>query len=213
MPNLLANESSPYLLQHANNPINWYPWGEEALTRAIREDKPIFLSIGYSTCHWCHRMAKEAFSNEEIAKYLNDNFIAIKVDREERPDIDAVYMDAAVRMTENAGWPLNIFLTSDKKPFFAGTYYPDKAIKGSLDFLTILKAINKNLACFDLYSYFEKLVLNYEFKFSYLQFYIAVKIFEELKLIEKLDNNLIKFKHNKIKVDLEDSVIFKKINL
>jgi len=144
MPNLLANESSPYLLQHANNPINWYPWGEEALTRAIREDKPIFLSIGYSTCHWCHQMAKEAFSNNEIAEYLNKNFISIKVDREERPDIDAVYMDAAIRMTENAGWPLNIFLTSDKKPFFAGTYYPDKAIKGSLDFLTILKAINKN---------------------------------------------------------------------
>ena len=144
MPNLLANENSPYLLQHANNPINWYPWGEEALTKAIRENKIIFLSIGYSTCHWCHRMAKEAFSDVDIANYLNDNFISIKVDREERPDIDAVYMDAAVRITENAGWPLNIFLTPDKKPFFAGTYYPVKAQKGGLDFLTLLKAINKN---------------------------------------------------------------------
>lgn len=144
MPNLLVNENSPYLLQHANNPINWYPWGTEALTRAIREDKPILLSIGYSTCHWCHQMAKEAFSNEEIAMYLNENFISIKVDREERPDIDAVYMDAAVRMTENAGWPLNIFLTPDKKPFFAGTYYPDVKGKGIIDFLSLLKAVNKN---------------------------------------------------------------------
>lgn len=144
MPNLLANENSPYLLQHANNPINWYPWGEEALDKAIREDKVILLSIGYSTCHWCHRMAKEAFNDVEIAEYLNNNFIAIKVDREERPDIDAVYMDAAVRLTKNAGWPLNIFLTPDKKPFFAGTYYPVKAEKGNLDFLTLLKAISKN---------------------------------------------------------------------
>jgi len=144
MPNLLVNESSPYLLQHANNPIDWYPWGEEALTKAKREDKLIFLSIGYSTCHWCHQMAKEAFSNIEIAKYLNEHFVSIKVDREERPDIDAVYMDAAVRMTENAGWPLNIFLTPDKKPFFAGTYYPDKPERGNIDFLTLLKAISKS---------------------------------------------------------------------
>ncbi|MBQ7668847.1 MAG: thioredoxin domain-containing protein [Clostridia bacterium] len=144
MPNLLINENSPYLLQHADNPINWYPWGNEALNKAVIEDKPIFLSIGYSTCHFCHKMAKEAFSDEEIAKFLNENFVSIKVDREERPDIDAIYMDAAVRMTENAGWPLNIFLTPEGKPFFAGTYYPDKKEEGSIDFLTLLKAILKN---------------------------------------------------------------------
>ncbi|OGC75121.1 MAG: thioredoxin [candidate division Zixibacteria bacterium RBG_16_40_9] len=122
--NRLANEKSPYLLQHANNPVDWYPWGEEAFAKAKKEDKPIFLSIGYSTCHWCHVMEKESFENEEIAKILNENFVAIKVDREERPDLDNIYMQSVMAMTGGGGWPLSVFLTSDKKPFFGGTYFP-----------------------------------------------------------------------------------------
>ena len=143
MPNLLSQEVSPYLLQHKDNPINWYPWNEEALNRAKKENKLIFLSIGYSTCFWCHKMANEAFSDEKIAEFLNDNFISIKVDKEERPDIDTVYMEAALLLTENAGWPLNMFLTPDMKPFFAGTYFPVDENEGMISFLTLLKAIDK----------------------------------------------------------------------
>lgn len=123
-PNNLINESSPYLLQHAYNPVNWYPWGEEALTRAKKEDKPILVSIGYSSCHWCHVMERESFENDTIAKIMNDHFVCIKVDREERPDIDQVYMDAVQAMGQPGGWPLNVFLTSDQKPFYGGTYFP-----------------------------------------------------------------------------------------
>jgi len=123
-PNRLIDEKSPYLLQHARNPVDWYPWGEEAFSKAEAEDKPIFLSIGYSTCHWCHVMERESFEDEEVAKLLNDNFIAIKVDREERPDIDNVYMTVCHLMTGSGGWPLTIIMTPDKKPFFAGTYIP-----------------------------------------------------------------------------------------
>ena len=143
MPNLLSEENSPYLLQHKDNPINWYPWGKKALDRAKKENKLIFLSIGYSTCFWCHKMAREAFSDEEISKVLNENFISIKVDKEERPDIDTVYMEAALILTENAGWPLNMFLTPDMKPFFAGTYFPVNEEGGMISFLTLIKAINK----------------------------------------------------------------------
>ena len=139
-PNKLIDEKSPYLLQHAYNPVNWYPWGEEAFQKAILEDKPIFLSIGYSTCHWCHVMAHESFEDEEVAKVLNEHFVSIKVDREERPDIDAVYMNVAHKITGQGGWPLTIIMTGEQKPFFAGTYLPKKSrfSKGLLEVLDIV---------------------------------------------------------------------------
>lgn len=123
-PNRLIHEQSPYLLQHAFNPVDWFPWGDEAFDKARQEDKPVFLSIGYSTCHWCHVMEREVFEKQEAAVILNDNFISIKMDREERPDVDHIYMEACQAMTGRGGWPLTIFMTSDKKPFFAGTYLP-----------------------------------------------------------------------------------------
>lgn len=122
--NALINETSPYLLQHAHNPVDWYPWGEEALAKARAEDKPILLSIGYSACHWCHVMERESFENEEIAKLMNENFINIKVDREERPDLDQIYMNAVQMMTGHGGWPMTMFLTPDGVPFYGGTYFP-----------------------------------------------------------------------------------------
>ncbi len=123
-PNKLINEKSPYLLQHAYNPVNWFPWNDEAFEKARLEDKPIFLSIGYSTCHWCHVMEKESFEDEQVANLMNDSFISIKVDREERPDIDGIYMSVCQLLTGSGGWPLTIVMTPDKKPFFAGTYFP-----------------------------------------------------------------------------------------
>ena len=125
-PNRLARESSPYLLQHAHNPVHWEPWGSEALNRAAAEDKPIIVSIGYSACHWCHVMERECFENEEVAALMNNNYVCIKVDREERPDVDAIYMDALHAMGLQGGWPLNVFLTSGAKPFYGGTYFPRK---------------------------------------------------------------------------------------
>ena len=122
--NKLASETSPYLLQHAHNPVDWYPWGEEALELAKQEDKPVLVSIGYSACHWCHVMERESFENEETARIMNENFINIKIDREERPDIDHIYMDAVQAMTGSGGWPLNVFLMPDGRPFFGGTYFP-----------------------------------------------------------------------------------------
>ncbi len=124
MPNHLINENSPYLLQHANNPVDWYPWGDEALTKARSENKPIFLSIGYAACHWCHVMAHESFEDTETAAFMNEHFINIKVDREERPDLDAIYMQATTAMTGSGGWPMSVFLTPDLRPFYAGTYFP-----------------------------------------------------------------------------------------
>ncbi|RMG00806.1 MAG: thioredoxin domain-containing protein, partial [Acidobacteria bacterium] len=124
MVNRLIHSNSPYLLQHAHNPVDWYPWGEEAFEKAKREDKPIFLSIGYASCHWCHVMAHESFENEQVAEYLNQHFVPIKVDREERPDVDSIYMNAVVALTGHGGWPLSVFLTPEGKPFFGGTYYP-----------------------------------------------------------------------------------------
>ncbi|RJP51404.1 MAG: thioredoxin domain-containing protein [Anaerolineaceae bacterium] len=124
MPNHLINETSPYLLQHAHNPVDWHPWGEEALSKARVEDKPIFLSIGYAACHWCHVMAHESFEDPETAALMNANFVNIKVDREERPDIDSIYMQATIAMTSSGGWPMSVFLTPDLKPFYAGTYFP-----------------------------------------------------------------------------------------
>ena len=122
--NKLIHETSPYLLQHAHNPVHWYPWGDEALTKAKEENKPILVSIGYAACHWCHVMERESFEDESTAKMMNENFINIKIDREERPDLDHIYMDAVQAMTGSGGWPLNVFLTPDTKPFFGGTYFP-----------------------------------------------------------------------------------------
>jgi len=143
--NRLALESSPYLLQHAHNPVNWYPWSNESFEAAKRLDRPILLSIGYSTCHWCHVMEEESFEDIEIATYLNKNYIAIKVDREERPDIDAIYMKAVMALQGRGGWPMTVFLTWDKKPFYGGTYFParDGDRGSSPGFLTVLKQINK----------------------------------------------------------------------
>jgi len=124
MPNHLVHETSPYLLQHADNPVDWYPWGEEAFEKARSENKPVLLSIGYSACHWCHVMAHESFENEEIAKLMNENFVNIKVDREERPDLDQIYMNAVQMMTHHGGWPMTVFLTPDAVPFYGGTYFP-----------------------------------------------------------------------------------------
>src|SRR5213596_2128785 len=122
--NRLAREKSPYLLQHAYNPVDWFPWGEEAFAKARQEDKPILVSIGYSTCHWCHVMEKETFEDRAVGELMNQTVVAIKVDREERPDIDKIYMTAVSAMTGSGGWPLNAFLTPDLKPFFGGTYFP-----------------------------------------------------------------------------------------
>ncbi len=140
--NHLINEKSPYLQQHAYNPVDWYPWGDAAFARAAKENKPIFLSIGYSTCHWCHVMAHESFEDQEIADFLNKYFVCIKVDREERPGIDQIYMAATQAMTGNGGWPMSLFLFSDKKPFYAGTYFPPRAAYGRPGFMEILQAIH-----------------------------------------------------------------------
>jgi uncharacterized protein len=140
-PNRLINEQSPYLRQHAYNPVDWHPWGEEALARAKAENKPILLSIGYSACHWCHVMERESFENDEIAQLMNDNFIPIKVDREERPDLDQVYMDAIQLLTGRGGWPLTIFLTPDGKPFYGGTYFPPEDRHGTPGFPRVLIGI------------------------------------------------------------------------
>ena len=141
MSNRLIYETSPYLLQHAENPVDWYPWGEEAFRKARDEDKPVFLSIGYSSCHWCHVMARESFSDQSVADRLNRSFISVKVDREERPDIDGVYMEACQAMTGSGGWPLNLFLTPDGKPFFAGTYFPKLTAYGVPGFSDLLDTV------------------------------------------------------------------------
>jgi uncharacterized protein YyaL (SSP411 family) len=141
MPNRLATESSPYLLQHANNPVDWYPWSEEALAQARAEDKPIFLSVGYSACHWCHVMEHESFENPETAALMNELFVNIKVDREERPDLDSIYMDAVVAMTGQGGWPMSVFLTPDGLPFYGGTYYPPTPRHGMPSFEQVLRSI------------------------------------------------------------------------
>ncbi|HTQ08812.1 MAG TPA: DUF255 domain-containing protein [Fimbriimonadaceae bacterium] len=141
MPNRLASESSPYLLQHKDNPVDWYPWGEEAFARAQAEDKPVLLSVGYSSCHWCHVMAHESFESEEVARVLNESFVSVKVDREERPDVDEAYMTAVQLSSGRGGWPMTVFLTPDKKPFFAGTYFPREDRGGHPGFLTICRQI------------------------------------------------------------------------
>jgi uncharacterized protein YyaL (SSP411 family) len=141
MPNRLAAETSPYLLQHKDNPVDWFPWGEEALARAREEDRPILLSIGYSSCHWCHVMERESFEDDQTAAYMNEHFVCIKLDREERPDIDAIYMEACQAMTGSGGWPLNVFLTPDQVPFYAGTYFPPGDMRGMPSWRRVLAAI------------------------------------------------------------------------
>jgi uncharacterized protein YyaL (SSP411 family) len=142
-PNRLINEKSPYLLQHANNPVDWYPWGEEAFEKARKENKPIFLSIGYSTCHWCHVMERESFEDPEVANLMNEVFVSIKVDREERPDIDSIYMTVCQMMTGSGGWPLTIIMTPDKKPFFAGTYFPKDSRFGRIGMTQLVPRIKE----------------------------------------------------------------------
>jgi len=141
--NRLAREKSPYLLQHAHNPVEWFPWGEEAFEKARAENKPIFLSVGYSTCHWCHVMERESFEDEEVANILNEFFVSIKVDREERPDVDAIYMSALQAMTGSGGWPMSIFLTPELKPFFAGTYFPPHPAHGRPSFSQLIQRIHE----------------------------------------------------------------------
>jgi uncharacterized protein YyaL (SSP411 family) len=144
--NRLFLESSPYLLQHAHNPVDWYPWGDEAFDTARRLDRPVLLSVGYSTCHWCHVMEEESFEDIDIARYINENYIAVKVDREERPDVDAIYMSAVQAITGRGGWPMTVWLTPDRKPFYGGTYFPARdGDRGSpVGFLTMLKKIRQS---------------------------------------------------------------------
>ncbi len=141
MAHRLAGATSPYLLQHAHNPVDWYPGGAEAIEAAKAQQKPIFLSIGYSACHWCHVMEKESFEDAEIARLLNENFIAIKVDREEHPEIDQIYMEAVQRLLGHGGWPLSVFLTPDREPFFGGTYWPPRPRGPVPGFAQVLEAV------------------------------------------------------------------------
>ena len=142
MTNRLADETSPYLRQHADNPVDWYPWGEDAFARAEAEDKPILLSVGYSSCHWCHVMAHESFEDPDIAAVMNDRFVNVKVDREERPDVDAIYMDAVQALTGRGGWPMTVFLMPDGRPFYAGTYFPKADQQGMPGFVRVMDAID-----------------------------------------------------------------------
>lgn len=143
-PNRLIHEKSPYLLQHAYNPVDWYPWSEEAFEKAKAQDKPVFVSIGYSSCHWCHIMEKESFDDEEVARSMNEAFICIKVDREERPDLDSAYMAVCQAIGRSCGWPLNIIMSPDKKPFFAASYIPKNGrfgLVGIIDLISQIKEI------------------------------------------------------------------------
>src|SRR5262245_44994020 len=140
--NRLAAETSPYLLQHADNPVDWYPWGGDAFAKARAEDKPILLSVGYAACHWCHVMEHESFEDEETAALMNERFVNVKVDREERPDVDALYMDAVVALTGQGGWPMTVFLTPEGEPFLGGTYYPPEPRHGLPSFRQVLTTVS-----------------------------------------------------------------------
>src|SRR5262245_40669006 len=141
--NRLRHEPSPYLLQHAHNPVDWFPWGDEAFARARGSGKPVFLSVGYSACHWCHVMERESFENPEIAALMNEHFVNIKVDREERLDLDQIYMSAVQAMTGHGGWPMSVFLTPDLKPFFGGTYFPPSDSRGMAGFPRVLLSVHR----------------------------------------------------------------------
>jgi uncharacterized protein YyaL (SSP411 family) len=140
--NRLIDETSPYLLQHAHNPVDWYPWGDEALAAARESNRPLLLSIGYAACHWCHVMERESFENDVTAALMNEHYVCIKVDREERPDLDAIYMQATQAMTGHGGWPMTVFLTPDGEPFFAGTYYPPEDRQGMPSFRRVLAGVS-----------------------------------------------------------------------
>ncbi|MEY2464362.1 MAG: uncharacterized protein QOH64_2500, partial [Acidimicrobiaceae bacterium] len=140
--NRLAGETSPYLRQHRDNPVDWYPWADEAFARARAEDRPVLLSIGYSACHWCHVMAHESFEDADTAAVMNELFVNVKVDREERPDVDAIYMDATQAMTGHGGWPMTVFMTPDGRPFYCGTYFPNQRRHGMPAFLDICRAVD-----------------------------------------------------------------------
>src|SRR5499427_2566369 len=139
--NHLARETSPYLLQHVGNPVDWYPWGEEALSRAREEDRPILLSVGYSACHWCHVMERESFEDPETAAYMNEHFVNVKVDREERPDVDAIYMEAVQAISGHGGWPMTVFCDPDGVPFYGGTYFPPDESRGMPSFGMVMEAV------------------------------------------------------------------------
>jgi len=141
VPNALAHETSPYLLQHRDNPVDWHPWGDAALAEARERDVPLLVSIGYSACHWCHVMERESFEDEETAKLMNASFVNVKVDREEHPDVDAIYMEAVQAMTGSGGWPLNVFVTPDQVPFYGGTYFPPSARQGMPSWRQVLGAV------------------------------------------------------------------------
>ena len=144
-PNRLINEKSPYLLQHAYNPVDWYPWGQEAFDKARKENKPIFLSVGYSTCHWCHMMEEESFQNEEIGRLLSEDFVSVKVDREERPDVDKVYMTFVQATSSGGGWPMSVWLTPNLQPFVGGTYFPPEDGLTRVAFRTVLLRIREQV--------------------------------------------------------------------
>ncbi len=141
MPNRLAEESSAYLRQHRNNPVDWHPWSEEAFERARRENRPVLVSIGYSSCQWCHVMERESFEDPKIAKLMNESFVCIKVDREERPDVDQIYMETVMRLTGARGWPLNVFCTPDGRPFYGGTYFPPESRDQRASWPDVLRAV------------------------------------------------------------------------
>ena len=143
MANALARETSPYLLQHRDNPVDWLPWGDEALARARELDRPLLVSIGYSSCHWCHVMERESFEDEATAALMNERFVCVKVDREERPDVDALYMDAVQAMTGQGGWPLNVFLTPEQVPFYGGTYFPPQPRHGMPAWTQVVEAVSE----------------------------------------------------------------------
>ena len=140
--NKLIHEKSPYLFQHAHNPVDWYPWGSEAFEKARREDKMLFVSIGYATCHWCHVMERESFEDPDLAEYLNNHFVPVKVDREERPDVDKIHMDALHALGQQGGWPLNMFVTPEGKPVTGGTYFPPRPIYGRKSFGELLRTLD-----------------------------------------------------------------------
>jgi len=146
MSNRLSGATSPYLLQHADNPVDWYPWGEEAFARARAENRPVLLSVGYAACHWCHVMEQESFEDGGTARLMNELFVSVKVDREERPDVDGLYMDAVVAMTGHGGWPMTVFLTPEGKPFYGGTYFPPEPRQGMPSFRQVLLAVGEAYA-------------------------------------------------------------------
>lgn len=186
IPNRLINEKSPYLLQHAYNPVDWYPWRDETFEKAKNEDKPIFLSIGYSTCHWCHVMERESFEDEDVAKVLNENFISIKVDREERSDIDSIYMTFCQAYTGSGGWPLTIIMTPDKKPFFAGTYFPKESKYGRPGLIELLDSI------YDMWSKDKKRLVDYSLEMiDQIKKQTEIEIDENDKIVESVIDETI----------------------